>query len=861
MSDLRDIEPVLPDGTFYRLEYNGFRFDPAATETLSMSLKPVQDAAQRTVKYVEVTLQVRTVLYVGAADPQFTTDAAMDDLVQRLMSQGAYLVYQGKGFGRLNINTGLLGGVRRTAQWDAKWGPTPTGAVCKPLGDNRAWEVVWGVKVCVPECDQARYQNTVMAFNYEVEYANDYGGYTTRTVRGSLEIPLTRPNQGDRRVTLTADAYRDQIVVQCPAGYRAVTPGDFVLSADRTTLSFTFVHEQLPGIVPPLGVLKCSLSMKTSNQNQMDLVNWYFTISATYEMAAGRFQIAAADHFRRVVADRILQLSKVCAPGRGGGAPDAPFGGIFGGLGFGIAPGVFAGIAAVAGAGAMAPVANKGAGAVAWAPGDLIRDYFGDAGFSGAQAAAATASANQAAQDAANLRRAASAATAGVPPGAASRAPYLGATTGAAAVAAQPGVVATDVPAAALATAAAVAAGGVIGGLGPSGVLVDDALLAALAGTNCCVLPIFYSAEDPDAYGKPMARFDCTLAVFGTLPQLLNAGLWEPVIDTPTWQQWRKSLGRVWDNRGVGDTGFNPNDDVIIDVCRPVPDAGFVGMKSNPASGAALASQAAAEVGGAAASDKPRLYTPGQSGPGAFPDVGGNISVGVGTGVGVGGAVSGAGAAAGAALPPPAIGPASNQTVRAGSTAAGAAAQNENAAPMMAGAVWLEYQNHLSFYQGMNLIDVKLLPTDPILEATDPRPAAPPVPAAWASGRPQFDIVNSRFVQSPPTKITSNASPNYYVRMTGSATAVGFPPQPPQLVSVAGVPAVLAGAWSSTEIVGNVGAPIFQTIWRMDYRLPQGAGQAAAASGGSRAGAAALGGNNSRLVGGGGSPTGPAGGG
>jgi len=494
-SSLRFVNPVLSDGTFYVLEYNGFRFDPAATETLSVSCRPIQDDAKRTIKYVEINLTVRTEIYISGLDLNddneliVSTDIDMDDAIQRLSSQGGALNYQGKGFGSLNINTSVNdGNIKNTGQWDVAWGPTPTVIDCKPIADNCAWELTWSVRVCIPECSQAEYQNTIMAFNYGVDYSTDYGGYTTRIIKGFIEIPLTRNSQGDRQINVTADNFRDQIICQVPSGFRDAGGGSYTLSDDRRRLDFQFIHSQLPGVVPPLGVLKCSMSMRTQNAAQQVFTKYLFTIDATYEMAAGQFQKAAAIHFRRVVADRVIRLSKIVDPlGRAVNN------------GAGMLPKLDKN-------GALPPIVNRQPGFL-----DFLDPTF----------------------DEKNL------------------------------------TIDTILPAVAVGAAGQIAGGAARSAAGLDAFLVDDDTLQnAMLPKTVTVFPIFYSAEDPDAYGKPMAKFSCTLCVYNSQIQLFNGGLWEPIKDTPTWTKWRSSLGKIWDPRGIADMGYDPKDDLIIDLCR-----------------------------------------------------------------------------------------------------------------------------------------------------------------------------------------------------------------------------------------------------------------------------------------------------
>ncbi len=553
MSGMRDIGPILPDGSFYVLEYNGFRFDPAATETLGINVRPIQDDSKRTIKFLEYDISVRTVVYLSI-DERFntttgqilasSTDNKIDLLLQKLTAQAGQLVYQAKGIGKLNVNmVNNPAALRDYGIWDVAWGPTPYDVRAKPVGDTLAWEITWNCRVSIPKCDNAKYQDEFMSFNYAVEYSTDYGGYTTRTIRGHIEVPMTRNAQGDRLLKhKDADKFREQIIINIPPGFRDAGGGSYALSQDRRRLDFTAIHVQLPGIVPPLGVLKCSMSMKTQNQKASNFVSWFFTIDATYEMASGKFQRDAAIHFRRVVVDRINRLQRVTTNANAkinDGAGTIPE-----------KPKISDAEAAARGAG-IGAVAGAPFGPIGVINGAIIGGIYG-----------AYANKNTPAVP--------------TPP----PSPFVDESQGTL-DANTPGLIGQ--------IAAAAANGGQAGSPQlPAEVLSpDDFIEKAKLPKNCFVAPIFYSAEDPDAYGKPMAKFSCTLAVVGTMRKFLNEGLWEPVKGTPTYDQWKKSLGNIWSSRGISGLGFDQNEDAIIDLCRPTDESklGSAGRtKANQAS-------------------------------------------------------------------------------------------------------------------------------------------------------------------------------------------------------------------------------------------------------------------------------------
>ena len=750
-SPLRNITPVLADGMFYMLEYNGYLFDPAATETLGVSARPKHDEANRTVTHVEFDLTVKTVIYVSDDDFPYsgdavTTDFVMSGIIQRLTAQGGDLVYQGKGFGDFNINTGIQGaGFENTGQWDVAWGPTPTLVECKPIADNRAWEIIWSVKVCIPSCSNARYQDALMAFNYTVDYSTDYGGYTTRTIRGYIEVPMTRDNQGDRQLRhASADRFREQILVQMPSGFRDAGGGSYTLSADRRRLDFQFVHIQLPGIVPPLGVLKCSLKMRTQNEKRGNFLSWFYTIDASYEMAYGKVQAVAARHFRRVVVDYIIKLNHVTQGQKkskaNNGAGSLPF----------IEDDTLANIEFGA---------NINGGIAGWIAGDVAGRY---RRWQKEDLTVPTPPVGPAADD-------------------------------------NGGTVTSNVP-------------GIVGSIvnnlpvPPTTTtnvnVTDDFIQNALLPQTNFVMPIFYSAEDPDAYDKPRANFSCTLYLAGTLPQFLNAGLWEPIIDTPTHKEWKASLGKIWDSRGIADMGFSNSDDLIIDLCR-TPSAFVIGT---PLGNNTL-----------------------QSVPGAEPPTATIIGTPVGTIVG-----SPVGSNPGNTTPQ------SQQPSPYQSQSSGSLRNNQNQKwfgefkreffnstgqeweSYIGDDLWMEFKNNITYMQIEDQFAVKKLPTDFALDNQYVPINNKIVDDRWIQNAGNmFNVQHGGTTIESPTRYGARVAPDYIVQIEGFAIKAGEPADAPELVSIAGVPAVPNKRIVKVETVGNVFYPVYKTSWVKTYFLPR----------------------------------------
>lgn len=81
------------------------------------------------------------------------------------------------------------------------------------------------------------------------------------------------------------------------------------------------------------------------------------------------------------------------------------------------------------------------------------------------------------------------------------------------------------------------------------------------------LIPLSWSASEPDIFGPPKARLSVTFQSTFTKASFMTFGLWYPLEGTK-WDAWKKSVGQVFNVRGEAGLMFNVNDDVIIDLCR-----------------------------------------------------------------------------------------------------------------------------------------------------------------------------------------------------------------------------------------------------------------------------------------------------
>ncbi len=289
---LVDVQPAQ-----FRCSYNGFTFDGASTETLSIESHPEYDEARRTIIWMRYTIRLRTTIFSAA---NTTTDLEMGVIRKQLQSPGGALVYEQRGFGGFSINAG------RGAK-DSSWGPRPQVLSWKPIGDANAAEVEWACEVCIPECDAAKFEDHAAAFNWKVTYERDPDGFTTRKVSGYVQIPQTRDAQGNRQFRHSADEYREKITPVTPFNFRPLA-ATFTLSMDKCRLDFQCADQEMGRDIPPPGIIRVDADMSSANDRDFAMLRFIYTISCTYTIAQGFPTDIAFAYFERLVALRKLAI-------------------------------------------------------------------------------------------------------------------------------------------------------------------------------------------------------------------------------------------------------------------------------------------------------------------------------------------------------------------------------------------------------------------------------------------------------------------------------------------------------------------------------------------------------------------------
>lgn len=311
---------TLPDvGT---LSYNGCVFSPLFASNVSGNA--VKDEARRTVMYMEYTITVDGYVTkpatVGEAPPlgSVSIDPTMTTLIKLLTAQGGHLIYEGRGCD-LNVNREGGGGNR-----DVAWGPVPELLEFQPLGGGLSAKVQWKVTVRIPDKRGADAGPglgggvgmggfgggggidrravlvgglaavPMLQFNYETSVSYGEDGFSSLSVRGVLEIPLTRtPSQKTRTLTQTADDLRGQIDARIMTGIDLnlfrVTRRSINLSRDKRVLVWDYAAEERPymDLPPDCPVARGTYSVRPARAG-MGLASWLCTLRATYTVRHDR---------------------------------------------------------------------------------------------------------------------------------------------------------------------------------------------------------------------------------------------------------------------------------------------------------------------------------------------------------------------------------------------------------------------------------------------------------------------------------------------------------------------------------------------------------------------------------------------
>lgn len=238
-----------------RLEYNTVTFSVLYRSEINGEAVP--DDAGRTIKGVKYLLTAEGIVSAAQGVPLETNFVKLRQL---LSQQGGTLIYKGRGFGNLVVNPpgGAGAGVR-----DLAWGPIPKVLFFQPLGNGFSAICRWQCEFMLseyPPFSPTVAPNTTalptnpMQFSYDVSVSYDEECYSSVTLRGIIEVPLSRFTVLSREIPQnTVDAYRrawEDILFDLTK-FRVVDR-NFTVSPDKRTCKWMYRVEELPPMdLPP----------------------------------------------------------------------------------------------------------------------------------------------------------------------------------------------------------------------------------------------------------------------------------------------------------------------------------------------------------------------------------------------------------------------------------------------------------------------------------------------------------------------------------------------------------------------------------------------------------------------------------
>lgn len=269
---------TLPD--IGELSYNTCEFSPLFESNVSGIF--VKDTAGRTTKLIEYTIAVEG--YVTRPDNEIDVQDRMDSLEKLLSAQGGALRYKGRGF---EIVVNAPGG-----DSDVAWGPIPEILDFVPMGAGRSAKIKWTIKTRVaPKVLPGN--DPVLQFSYDTIVTYDEDGYSSVSLSGIVEVPLTRTRISNRTITETADDFRElfpgRLLATIDLTRFRVTNREFKLSNDKRTLTFNVRMAELSWMAmpPDITIARGTYTFKPASTG-LGLVKWLCTLSVTYTVAKGR---------------------------------------------------------------------------------------------------------------------------------------------------------------------------------------------------------------------------------------------------------------------------------------------------------------------------------------------------------------------------------------------------------------------------------------------------------------------------------------------------------------------------------------------------------------------------------------------
>jgi hypothetical protein len=260
----------------------------------------VPDLATRTIKWMEYTITVDGVVTLPAGAQ--TTDAAWVQLRNLLDQPAGILNYSNKGFGPLIVNQPGL------PLRDMNWGPMPKTLEFQPLGGSRGAFIKWQVVVCIPEIPAGAQLGTsgnpasspnMVQFNSDIAINYDEEGYASISMRGTLQIAMTRKSVNDRSIQQTADVYRYYFINQALKTIDLlrfrIERRHFQFDRAKSTMEWEILATEFSPMQLPPGATNArgTMSVRPFSPGKGATVKWLCSLRCTYTIRKDWTRITA----------------------------------------------------------------------------------------------------------------------------------------------------------------------------------------------------------------------------------------------------------------------------------------------------------------------------------------------------------------------------------------------------------------------------------------------------------------------------------------------------------------------------------------------------------------------------------------
>lgn len=303
----------------FTVDYNGVQFGgsdatyASLPPTYSLRSTPQWDSSGRSIMWVDCILQVNCIFF-GANESYMGN--SMRAIRLALMTPGKTLKLMGLGSGFDWIN--YAGAATRSGDvLDIANGPKTLDLQQNSFG-QLAWELIWVVKFSVVPCvttGEGVQALAFMAFNFSTTWRNDFEGYSSRIIQGSVLIPNNRTAASPKTVQHVAEETRGQIVVAIPPGFKRVD-NTWSESEDHQTLSFSIIDEQLQGDPYPPGITAAdgNFSFISGGAGNISMSQAVCTLNMTLKTAYNKPRNLAGQIFMAAVLSKQTQLQAGATP-------------------------------------------------------------------------------------------------------------------------------------------------------------------------------------------------------------------------------------------------------------------------------------------------------------------------------------------------------------------------------------------------------------------------------------------------------------------------------------------------------------------------------------------------------------------